>query len=441
MVKEIDYIKISRTKGTTMGGINREEILMKKIASWLVTSTILVAAAAPAAADPLKAEVMHWWTSGGESAAVKVFADSFDKAGGQWIDSAVAGGEAARAAEMSRVVGGNPPAAMQFNYGKQFAELVNNGYLRDLTAIAKEENWAKIMPPAVIKAITFDGKVYAVPVNVHANNWAWISTDAFKKAGTEWPKSWDDFFPTLDKLKAAGVTPLALGAQAWQERILFEFILNSEGGADTYRKVFVDHDVDTIKGPKFKAAVATMGKLRAYVDDGSAGRNWNDTTALVISGKAGFQVMGDWSKGEFRAAGKKHGTDYTCQTGVGDAGGYIYAGDVFVLPKNDGAEVAKAQDLLVKTMLSPDVQVAFNAIKGSIPVRNDVDTSKVDPCGQIGLALLKQPEKQLPAPTFTITPDTDGVLNDALAAFWADKNADEGAFIQQFADAIAADGQ
>ncbi|MGF6552356.1 3-hydroxyisobutyrate dehydrogenase-like beta-hydroxyacid dehydrogenase [Paraburkholderia youngii] len=43
-------------------------------------------------AEPLKANVIHWWTSGGESAAIRQFAVAYDKAGGQWVDNAVAGG-------------------------------------------------------------------------------------------------------------------------------------------------------------------------------------------------------------------------------------------------------------------------------------------------------------------------------------------------------------
>ncbi len=91
----------------------------------LATAVITLGAASAGAQE--KAEVIHWWTSGGESAAVKVFADAFNAAGGTWVDSAIAGGEAARTAGINRIVGGKPPTAMQFNTGKQFDELVANG--------------------------------------------------------------------------------------------------------------------------------------------------------------------------------------------------------------------------------------------------------------------------------------------------------------------------
>ena len=96
-----------------------------------------------ASAAPPKAEVMHWWTSAGESAAVHVFADAFNKAGGQWTDNAIAGGETAIAAEISRVTGGNPPTAMQLPTGKQLDDLVAQNLLSNLDDLAAAENFNK----------------------------------------------------------------------------------------------------------------------------------------------------------------------------------------------------------------------------------------------------------------------------------------------------------
>ena len=42
------------------------------------------------------------------------------------------------------------------------------------------------------------------------------------------------------------------------------------------------------------------------------GRNWNDATAMVITGKAGVQMMGDWAKGEFLAANQTAGKEFGC---------------------------------------------------------------------------------------------------------------------------------
>lgn len=125
--------------------------------------------AAPASAEELRAEVIHWWTSGGESAAVRVFADHFRAAGGTWVDTAIAGGANARAAAINRTVAGDPPTAMQFNTGKQFDDLVENELLADVDAEA--QNWNAILPASFVQAVTRNGHAYAVPVNIHGQNW------------------------------------------------------------------------------------------------------------------------------------------------------------------------------------------------------------------------------------------------------------------------------
>ena len=97
---------------------------MQRFRQVCLATALVAVGPALASAQEMKAEVIHWWTSGGESAAVKVFADEFTAAGGTWIDSAVAGGENARTAGINRIVGGDPPTAMQFNTGLQFDEIV-----------------------------------------------------------------------------------------------------------------------------------------------------------------------------------------------------------------------------------------------------------------------------------------------------------------------------
>ena len=73
------------------------------------------------------------------------------------------------------------------------------------------------------------------------------------------------------------------------------------------------------------------------------GRNWNDATTLVIQGKAGMQIMGDWAKGEFVAAGQTAGKEYGCTVLSNKGTGYVMGGDVFVFPKlKDAAQVEGA---------------------------------------------------------------------------------------------------
>ena len=87
-------------------------------------------------------------------------------------------------------------------------------------------------------------------------------------------------------------------------------------------------------------------------------------------------------------------------------------------------------------MLAPDTQVAFNNKKGSVPVRSDVDTSKLDSCAQAGLGLLKS-GSYVPGSDMLITPDINGSLQDAVGSFWSDKSKTADDFVKAISSVIA----
>ena len=389
---------------------------------WALKSGIALALAITgviAQAEPLKANVIHWWTSGGESAAIRQFADAYNQAGGQWVDNAVAGADQARATAINRIVGGDPPTAAQFNTSKQFHDLIDQGLLNNVDAVATKENWAAIFPQSILDSIKVNGHYYAAPVDIHMPAWFFYSKPVFAKAGIAGdPKSFDEFVGDLDKLKKAGVIPLALGGQPWQEKITFDAVFADVGGPDLYLKVYRDRDQNAVKSDAFKKVLASFKKLHDYVDAGSPGRNWNDATALVISGKAGVQIMGDWAKGEFSAAKQAPGKDFGCFPGFGPRSPYLVAGDVFVFPKTDNATAIKAQNLLATVMTSPQAQVAFSAKKGSIPIRPGVDVNQLDMCAKEGIAIMKDKSRQLPNPEMLLSPDMQGALTDVITNFW-----------------------
>ena len=229
----------------------------------IITAAAFALHAGTALAGETKAEVIHWWTSGGESAAVKVFADQYTKAGGVWVDTAIAGGANARTAAINRVLGGKPPTAMQFNTGKQFDELVTGGLLADVDSVAQEGNWAKIMPAAIVAAASRNGKFYAVPVNIHGQNWLWYNKAVFESAGASPPATVDELFVALDKVKAKGILPLAFSGQKNWERALFNTILLAKGGNELYEAVYSKRDAKVAATPAFKDAAEAFGKLRS----------------------------------------------------------------------------------------------------------------------------------------------------------------------------------
>lgn len=414
--------------------------MTSKLRSILAVTALSLATLPAAAQDKPQAEVMHWWTSGGESAAIKTFADAYEKAGGEWIDTATAGGENSRAATINRMVGGQPPTAAQFNTGRQFDDLVSQGLIRPIEDLAAEGGWRKAMPAALVEAASRDGEMYALPINVHGQNWTFYSRDVLEKSGvSELPSTWEAMVPALQKIKDAGFTPLALGGQPWQERALFNAILLQQGGKDLYMKVYRDKDEEAVRSEGFRKAVETYGALRGMVDAGSPGRSWNDTTALLLRDNAAVQVMGDWVKGEFTNAGQKPGEDYGCTIGLDDSM-LMVGGDVFVFPKTDEPAKKAAQDLLVETMISKDAQVAFNLAKGSMPVRSDVDTSAFDACAKKGLELLRSEGSQAPVFEILVSASLAGSVDDVVTQFWNNPSAEPDDVIEGFVNAFEVEG-
>ncbi len=390
-----------------------------------VAAAALISFGAIGAAQAQKAEVIHWWTSGGEAAAIKEFATMYTKAGGTWVDTPIAGGGGAQARTVmaNRTMGGDAPTAAQYNYGKQYEEIIKEGLLNDLDDVAKKGNWDKLLPEKIRNAVKVNGKYFAVPVNLHNENWVWYNKAVLAKVGAKEPTNLDEMMAAMDKVKAAGgVVPLALGGQGWQEGITFRGVLLATGGQDLYLKTFKDKDAST---PGFRKAVETFKKLKGYVDPGSPGRDWNLATGMVIEGKAAFQMMGDWAKGEFVNAGKTAGKEYGCFMAGGPKMPYAIGGDVFVFPKQKSADSAAAQKKLAEMMISPEGQVAFNNKKGSIPIRTDVDTSKMDICAQAGVQAIKE-NRLLQSDNELLSPDAKGAFEDAVSKYWnSNQSADD----------------
>ena len=336
--------------------------------------------AGTAVAGP-EAEVLHWWTSGGESKAVKTLVDEFEANGGKWIDMPVAGGggDAAMQALRARVLAGNAPTAVQLK-GPSIQEWYEEGVLADLSDVGKAEKWDALLPAAIANHMKCGGKYCAAPVNVHRVNWIWANTSVLAKAGIAMPNSWGEFNAAAEKLKSMGITPLAHGGQAWQDATVFETVVLGIGGADFFRKALVELDPAALNSPTMVSVFDQMRKLRGYVDANFPGRDWNLATAMVINGEAAFQIMGDWAKGEFSAAGKTPGADYQCAPTPG--AGYLYNVDSFAMFKVNGADKVAGQKLLAKLIVGEKFQKTFNLAKGSIPARLGTSLAEFDYCAR-----------------------------------------------------------
>lgn len=356
--------------------------ILNEFKTTVAAIAVLCSTSAAMAAD---VEVLHWWTAGGEAAALGVLKDDLASQGVGWKDMPVAGGggDGAMTVLRARVVGGNAPTAAQM-LGFDIKDWASaTGKLANLNSVANAGGWDKVVPTALQEFSKHEGNWIAAPVNVHSTNWVWINKSALDAVGGVAPTNWEELIVVLDAMKANGITPLAHGGQAWQDATVFDAVVLGLG-ADFYKAAFIDLDEATLGGNQMVEAFNRMTKLRSYVDDNFSGRDWNVASTMVIEGSAGMQMMGDWAKGEFLKAGQIPGEDFTCIRFPGTQGLVTFNSDQFVM--FDQGEDSAAQLAMASSVMNPVFQSAFNVVKGSVPARTDVSNEAFDDCGKKGMA-------------------------------------------------------
>jgi glucose/mannose transport system substrate-binding protein len=239
------------------------------------------------------------------------------------------------------------------------------------------------------------------------------------------PTTWDEFFTAADKIKKAGLIPVAHSGQNIWDFTTFESVVLGVGGARFYEDALVKLDQKALTSETMKKSLETFRRIKSYVDPAAPGRDWNLSTALIIQDKAAFQFMGDWAKGEFVAAGKAPGKDFLCAAAPGSAKAYTFNVDSFAMFKLKDAGAQKAQSDLAASIMGTEFQQVFNLNKGSIPVRLNVAMDKFDDCAKLSSKDFVETAKVgglVPsvAHGMAIKPAAEGAIKDAVSQFWSD---------------------
>jgi glucose/mannose transport system substrate-binding protein len=346
------------------------------VAVFTAVALSLSVSIAPANASG-KIEVFSWWTSGSEDAALQAIISAAVKAnsGLEVVNAAVAGGAGTNAKQVlaTRLAGGDVPEIWQTHPGGELGQYVDQGVLADMTAVYKSEGWDKVVPKDLIASMTYDKKTYSVLTGVHRANTMWISSAAQKKAGVSLSGSltWPTFKAAALKMKAKGIDPICLGDKdIWTAAQLLEALIVAEEGAAGWTALLDGSKKWTSAG--VKKAVANFNEAMTWVNKDHKALDWTGAVAALAKGTCGVNIMGDWAYGELLVKQKKvDGKDFTYAT-FGDSNTFVTVGDSFVIgktAKNQAGAVAFA-----KAIMDPKVQLAFNKLKGSAPVRSDVST-------------------------------------------------------------------
>src|SRR5512141_1448423 len=328
-------------------------------------------AAAACKAGTTKIEVQSWWTTGGEATGLQKLFDQFNKDNPTLCayNAAIAGGAgtAAQGVIKQRTLAGNPPDTFQVHMGHElldtYVNISGGSVLAPLDASIIDPSK---FPAGVVSIISGkDGNIYTVPVNIHRANELWYNKKVFSDNNLQPPKTWADFKTVADALKAKNITPLALGDNGiWATGMVFETILIGELGAQGFPGLWTG---DTKwSDPKVTDALTTLKMVLGYVNTDHSSLSWDQANQLVIDGKAGMTIMGDWANGDYVA---KKFADYGWAPAPGNDGIYQALADSFPLPAK--APNPDAVKKLLTFMASQVGQDIFNPYKGSIPARTD----------------------------------------------------------------------
>ncbi|MGK0618706.1 ABC transporter substrate-binding protein [Meiothermus cerbereus] len=345
---------------------------MRKI--WL---TLILALGSLAMAQSGKLEIFSWW-AGDEGPALQALIDLYKKRypNVEVINATVTGGAGvnAKAVLKTRMLGGDPPDSFQVHAGQELTGTwVVADRMEDLTALFNQEGWMNRFPKGLIDLISYKGKIYSVPVNIHRSNVMWYVPAKLREWGVQPPKTWAEFLTVCQTLKNKGLAaPLALG-ENWTQQHLWESVALGVLGAADYTNLWTGKLRFT--DPKAVAVWNTFGRVLDCANKDAAGLSWQQAVDRVLEGQAAFNIMGDWAAGYMTTTkGLKPGEGFGWAPAPGTAGVFMMLSDSFGLPK--GAKNRTNAINWLRLVGSKEGQDAFNPLKGSIAARTDSDPSK-----------------------------------------------------------------
>jgi glucose/mannose transport system substrate-binding protein len=287
----------------------------------------------------------------------------------------------------TRMIGGQPPDTFQVVGGGDLLQwVVYNGQddteskMESVDFLASANNWANLMPKPILDLVSYNGKMYGVPLALHRTNVLFYNKTLFDQYGLTPPTSWEEFYQVGDALKTHGIAPLAIGANVgfFVALLTFDNVLVAKAGADFRASYFAGHEDPA--DPRIVDTLNEVAKILDYTSSDTTQISWDQAAQEVVDGTAGMTIIGDWAKGYFLSEGMSPDVEFGQVPSPGTAGTFVCVVDAFGLPK--GAPDRQAAVDFLTLVGSLDAQDAFNPIKGATPPRSDADLTKFDVLAQ-----------------------------------------------------------
>ena len=361
----------------------------------VATEAPAVATEAPATATeaPAMAEkvTINWWhisTAENHKALFQKFADDYMAAHPNVdIQITVLENEAFKTKLTTVMQSGEPPDIFQSWGGGVMNDYANAGLLQDITPALDADGgaWRNTFATGALGVYSYKGKNYGVPWDMGMIGF-WYNKDLFAKAGiTNPPTTWTEFLADVKALKAAGITPIALGeGDKWPGMHMWAYLVTRLGGKANFEGAY--NRTGSFTDAPFIDAGKKLQDLIALepFQDGFLGATYGDEATAVGNGKAAMELMGQWAPAveKDNSADKKGIGDKLgffpfpmVEGGKGDPADAVGGGNGFAIGKNASPEAID----FVKFMTSAENQAAVAKIGVAIPVVKGGEAGLSDP--------------------------------------------------------------
>jgi len=316
------------------------------------------------------------WSAGSDGAAISALGKLFEEKGGVWQHNPVPGFTTEMMNKLrAQIMAGDPPAVSQLK-GPEIAAWSKIAPTVDISPWVQAAGYADRAPAELAKSCQPAGKWIALPLQVYRINTLFMSTKGMARAGiTKAPTSWAEFNDTAEKMKAAGMTPVANGGIRWDDGMKFEIALAGIN-PDIYRRAIMKLEPDALKSKEVLAAFEQLRKIANWMNPNIAAQSWPVNLPAFVKGDMGMVLMGGWAQGNLLKAGATD-ADFSSGPAPQENGPPCFDlnADCFIFWKPKGADLEAGQKLFADLVMQPSTQEMYSKITGSIPARTDVDLS------------------------------------------------------------------
>lgn len=249
----------------------------------------------------------------------------------------------------------------------------------DLTPyVEADPEWKALYSETALNTNSRDGKIYASSVEGSVVGY-FYNKDLFAQAGIEAPATtWEEFWEQCDKLKAAGITPLALDTadSAWVTQLWWGAMVATSG--EDGMKFMQTMNPTDYNFPEMVEAVETVQKmLQEYTTLDAIGGKYEHAANNFLSGQAAMIANGPWMIGDFSDTSK---TTEGFADKVGSAiypGNFVYDAPIqgYFVTKQDDPKLEEAAVEMVKFFTSAHAQQLGLEMQGMVPASSTVEVT------------------------------------------------------------------